>query len=141
MIKTYQYYSSALKCNIFISYDDGVICKVEAENPDIDFVMSERIANDRKASFFVYEVGFLEATKGKIAVKEITRIIPFDAFWDKYNYKTSGRIDAEKAWNKLSVADKIGAYDYIPRYEAMIKLSNVAKMYGSRYLNAKRWIK
>lgn len=142
MIKTYEYFSIGFGGNVQVTYKDGVIHKVELEDTELEVVNSgthpEALA---KCYFFIYEAGFLVATTGKLKVKEITREITFDMFWDAYNYKTSGKEEAKRAWAKLSKVNQVMAYDYIKQYESQLKLNPVSKQYGSSYLNAKRWIK
>jgi hypothetical protein len=74
-------------------------------------------------------------------VKEITREVAFEMFWEKYDYKISGKEEAKRAWQKLSKINQLMAFDYIKQYEGQLKLNPVSKLYGASYLNAKRWVK
>lgn len=142
MINTYQYYSAGFGCNVQVSYKDGLFQKAETDNPEIELKFSEGNPVSRKAYFFIYEEGFLEATKGKTNVVKIEQKITFDMFWDKYNYKhVGGKVEASKAWEKLSDKDKQEAYQYITVYDSMLKVNPVAKLYGASYLNKKRWVR
>jgi hypothetical protein len=75
----------------------------------------------------------------KIKVTELDRKISFDMFWDKYNYKDSGRKKAEEAWNKLNKEDQIKAFDYSSVLDRKLKMGAIAKPYATTYLNQKRW--
>lgn len=139
MIRTYQIYSKPLVCNVRISYKDGIIHSFEADSPAFPV---EECDKNRYVLFFT-ETGFLEAAKTHdISVTEIKREITFEMFWDRYNHKTvGGKIEADKAWKKLSKVDQMEAYDYIAYYESQLKLNPVPKLYAASYLNKKRWIK
>lgn len=142
MVKTYEYFSKGFGSNVQVTYKDGVIQKVELEDTEPEVVNSGTHPDAlAKCYFFIYEEGFLEATKNKLKIKEITRQITFEMFWDAYNYKTSGKEEAKRAWAKLSKINQVMAFDYIKQYEAQLKLNPVSKLYGSTYLNAKRWVK
>lgn len=134
MIKYYQFHSKSLGTIVTVGYDDGILKSMEAQEPQVD--------TDGLWSLFKREAQFLEeAAKKGVKVTPLKREITFDMFWDRYAYKISGKPEAQKAWNKLSRADQAAAYDHIPVYEGQLKLNPVAKLYGSSYLNAKRWIK
>lgn len=142
-MKTYEYFSIGFGGNVQVTYKDGVIHKVELADTKLEVINStnspEAVA---KCYFFIYEIGFLAATQGKLKVKEITREVTFDMFWDAYNYKAvGGKVEAQRAWNKLSKINQLMAFDYIKQYDGQVKLNNVAKLYGARYLNAQRWVK
>jgi hypothetical protein len=138
MIKMYQFYSAPLATSVTVSYDDGMLKSVEAESPNFSIVEKA----EAKYHMFMTEEGFVAAAnKSGIKLIEIKRDITFEMFWDKYNYKTSGKEEAKKAWTKLSKSNQTAAYDYISVYESILKQNPVAKQYGSSYLNAKRWIK
>ncbi|MBL7902919.1 MAG: hypothetical protein JNK73_13060 [Bacteroidia bacterium] len=134
MIRIFQYYSSGMQSNIKLSYNDGFLCAVEIDEP-------KEIKED-KAHFIVREEFFLKLCKHhNIAVTEVEREVSFEMFWERYNYKASGRIPALKAWEKLTKAEQISAYDYIPAYLGHLKMSKTAPKYGSSYLNSKIYIK
>ncbi|WP_395974225.1 hypothetical protein [Chryseobacterium cucumeris] len=68
---------------------------------------------------------------------ELTEIT-FDAFYKRYPRKVGRKEETEKAFNKLSEADKMEAILFI---EALIKLKNdgTAFPYPATYLNKKYW--
>lgn len=140
MIKTYQYHSKGFGCNVQVSYKDGVICGATVEDSTLEVIFSENNPQSKKAFFFVYEEGLLDATKGKTSIIEMNREITFEMFWDAYGYK-HGKAEALKAWNRLSKKDQQEAYYYIPAYESFRKANNHNKLMAASYLNAKRWVK
>lgn len=62
----------------------------------------------------------------------------FQQFWNAYALKRD-RIAAERAWNKLSAADKRKAIAAIPDYKADCQQRGVNRMYAQGYLNHRRW--
>lgn len=64
--------------------------------------------------------------------------ISFEAGWALYNHKIS-RQDAEKAFAKMSEAEKIMFFVSIPKYDAYLRKSRIAKAHMSRYINGKYW--
>lgn len=65
--------------------------------------------------------------------------LSFEAFWTAYNLKVKKDL-AEKAWNKLSEADRILAFLALPRYEAYLVKSGQAKAHPVTWINQKRWL-
>lgn len=136
MINTYQYYSHTLQSLVTISYYDGMLKAV-----DIETVNTERQANET-TNFVTKESNFLEHAKARnIKITKTDRVITFEMFWDKYDYKASGKKEAQTSWSKLSQRDQQGAYDWITPYFSQIKLENKPKLHASSYLNKQRWIK
>lgn len=138
MIKQYQIYSQHLGSSVIISYCEGMLKSLEVESPNIDLIVKA----GKNYTVFYCEADFLElAKKHNIKIVELARVITFELFWNKYAYKNSGKIEAERAFKKLTKTEQIGAYDYIPQYESQLKQNPVSKLHASTYLNAKRWIK
>lgn len=136
MTKIYQYFSKGFNCNIVLWYRDGILCKVEIEDPQLEF------AKERKSYFITHEADFLSGCKNNnIPFTEVQREVTFDMFWKKYNYAASGKIPAQNAWKKLTVQEQQQAFDYIAMYEGHLKQTQTAKKYGSTYLNSKIYIK
>lgn len=71
------------------------------------------------------------------SVSENDKIIPFEVFWNTYNYKKD-RADTVKAWNKLSQKDQRAAYHHIKTYESSLKEWQ-SKRYPATYLNKRTW--
>jgi hypothetical protein len=135
MIRIYQYYSNGFQSEVKLSFLNGSLHQVEVSDP-------KEVEGVSRGYFFMTERGFIESCRNnKIQVIEIKREVTFEMFWERYNYKASGRIPALKAWEKLTEQERISAYDYIPFYEAHLKLSRTAKKYASTYLNSKIYIK
>lgn len=136
MIKSYKYYSQTLQANITISFYEGAFKSVDIE------LGHEVVKKDGLVKFLANEAEFLKEAKDRnIQLIELDREVTFEMFWDAYKYKTSGKIEAEKAWKKLTKDDQIAAFDYIPVYNSILKTNKANRLHGSTYLNAKRWIK
>jgi hypothetical protein len=60
--------------------------------------------------------------------------LSFESAWTLYNHKLS-KLDAEKAFKKLSEAEKIQFFLSIPKYERYLKSSGIAKAHMSTYIN------
>jgi hypothetical protein len=82
--------------------------------------------------------------KGWKSIKNIELIIgqpnlEFDTFWDVYKYKIK-RVVAERAWKKLSKADRINAIKGIEKYDGFLKRKhNQSKANPATYLNQRYW--
>ena len=67
---------------------------------------------------------------------------PIDQEFQKF-YKAypihRGRLDAEKAWRRLSAKDRRAARDGIARYCAICQQQGVSYKYPQGYLNGRRW--
>ena len=62
----------------------------------------------------------------------------FEQFWDAYAYKRDRRA-AERAWKRLSTADRRAAYEGIAAYRADCAHCERQMMYAQGYLNRRRW--
>lgn len=62
----------------------------------------------------------------------------FQRFWDAYGLKRD-RFAAERAWKRLSAADKRKAISAIPDYNADCERRGINRMYAQGYLNHRRW--
>lgn len=138
MTNIYEFYSKPLDCNVTVSYKDHRLVEFKAEDPLFDVELYQ----DHKYHLFSSEKSFIKAVKEHdIKVTILKREVSFEMFWDKYNYKASGKIEASRAWERLTKKEREEAYDHISVYESQLKSKPVSKLHGSSYLNAKRWIK
>lgn len=62
----------------------------------------------------------------------------FQVFWDAYALKRD-RIAAERAWNRLTVADRRNAIAAIPQYTSDCQQRGIRRMYAQGYLSHRRW--
>lgn len=134
MIRLYTYHSMGFGCMVTLAYDDGFLKSVEIEAP-VDTGRPDVKVFNKESDFVAV------CRKHNTPFTEVKRDVTFEMFWERYNYKASGRIPAQKAWDKLTEAERISAYDYIPTYEAHLKMSRTAKKYASTYLNSKIYIR
>ncbi len=64
--------------------------------------------------------------------------VTFEMFWNRYNDKErSSKKKTLTAWDKLSEADQVKAYLFIPVYER--KRGNADKKYATTYLSDQLW--
>ena len=74
-----------------------------------------------------------------ITLVEKKKEITFLDFWNSYNDKlNSSKKRTEKAWEKMTKANQIAAYNFIPKYIAHLP-PGVRKKYAETYLNAELW--
>ena len=72
-------------------------------------------------------------------VTEVLESIDFTAFWNRYNDKARrSRVKTERVWNRMSRAEQVKAYNYVPQYFRSIP-SGVMKKYATTYLNDQLW--
>lgn len=74
----------------------------------------------------------------KLVFSLTDRDITFEMFWNRYNDKSrSSRKKTEQKWNKLSKADQVKAYCYIPVY--LKNKGEAGLKYAETYLHAELW--
>lgn len=72
-------------------------------------------------------------------VTEVLESIDFNAFWNRYDDKArSSRIKTERVWNRMSRAEQMKAYNFVPKYFRSIP-GGVMKKYATTYLNDQLW--
>ena len=62
----------------------------------------------------------------------------FDRFWNLYALKRD-KVAAQRAWQRLTAADRRAAIDGIPAYHEACQQRGIAMMYPQGYLNHRRW--
>lgn len=67
-----------------------------------------------------------------------TAIHDFDRFWNLYALKRD-KVAAQRAWQRLSAADRRAAIDGIQAYRDACQQRGIAMMYPQGYLNHRRW--
>lgn len=138
-MKTYQYHSQIFRSDVQVSYNkQGILCGfIVMDASQIESLHTQ----EKQFKNFYYQKDFLgEAALHKLKFTEVQRVVTFEMFWIRYNHKDCGRAEGLKAWNKLSKEDQIDGFDFIPRYESILKQPPFpAKLYATTYLNKKRW--
>lgn len=72
-------------------------------------------------------------------VTEVLESIDFNAFWNRYDDKArSSRIKTERVWNRMSRAEQVKAFNFVPKYFRSIP-GGVMKKYATTYLNDQLW--
>lgn len=73
-------------------------------------------------------------------IVEVVNEITFETFWETYDHKAlSHKKKSVAIWNKLSMAERIKAYQHLNKYFYQIKVNNTPKMYANTYLNSEIW--
>ena len=74
-----------------------------------------------------------------ITLTQVKQNVSFDDFWRRYDHKTvSSKKKALTAWQRMSEAEQIKAYNYIPRYLQNLP-TGISKKYAETYLNSQLW--
>lgn len=136
---TYQYYSAKFDSEVQVSYNrNGILSGFQVMRPDVNELKSR----DQCFSNYFQERDFLaEAKKHSLKLVKVEREVSFDEFWETYKQKDCGRTKAEQIWNKMSKADQVEAFDFIPGLNGILKNNGTAKPYATTYLNQRRWIR
>lgn len=135
MLNYYKYYADGLQSNVIVCYEDGYLQSFEVETPQ------ETNTEKRLYGMYKSELEFLEGSKQyKVIITKIEREINFEMFYEKFNNKV-GKLEAKKAWDKLTKLERQQAYDFIPSYLNHKRQTNSAIQYPASYLNSKRFIK
>lgn len=71
-------------------------------------------------------------------MKKKTAQPTFDDFWQAYPLHKA-RMDAERAWNRLTARDKREAIAALPAYTADCQKRGIAFKYAQGWLNGRRW--
>lgn len=138
-MKTYQYHSAKLGCEVQVSYNKhGILCEFKTLVTD----MEKHYSGEKEFKNFYHEEDFKAAAlHHKLKIVEVARVVTFDMFWEEYKQKDCGRTKGELAWNKLSKTEQLEAFDFIKSFNSILKNSGTAKPYATTYLNSKRWIR
>lgn len=95
-----------------------------------------------QAAWFLHNLPARTDAMGRFAgmdVVEVLESIDFAAFWDRYNDKArSSRVKTERVWNRMSRAEQVKAYNFVPKYFRSIP-GGVMKKYATTYLNDQLW--
>lgn len=90
---------------------------------------------------FPFSIALLEelAKGDTVTLTRVIEEVTFDQFYETYGYKMD-RQQALKAWEKLSAADQIRAYEAIPAYNHyLLKNGHIQRLYPASYLNGRKF--
>jgi hypothetical protein len=76
--------------------------------------------------------------KKQIIIELMLEDYSFDSFWTKYNLKVK-KEPSQKAFEKLSLVDKIKCFTKLPDYDAHLIKTGVAKAHMVTWINQKRF--
>lgn len=139
-MKTYEYHSVIFGAPVQVTYNKHGIFSgfVVLSGGQVERVSTA----SKNVQNHLYEVDFISAAKThKLKFTEVDRVVTFEMAWDKYRQKDCGRAKGEMAWNKLSKADQVEAFDFIDAFKGIIKMNQTALPYFTTYINSKRWIR
>lgn len=110
------------------------------------FNASEAILNDEQLTWFVENIKHsstslvsLITETPKLKIQQITTEITFSMMWDRYNDKTtSSKKRAQEKWSRMTRAEKVKAYYYVPQYFGSLG-AGVRKKYLETFLNSEIW--
>lgn len=137
---TYQYFSVKFGSPVQVSYNKhGILTGFSVLNNELVEKIQSHSAMFE--NFFREQEFLMSAKQHGLKLTQIERVVTFDMFWEAYQEKSCGRKKAEATWNKLSKADQIRAFDYIPALNGLLKMNGTAKAYATTYLNQERWNK
>lgn len=74
----------------------------------------------------------------RFIITEHLQEVTFEQFYNAYGVKEA-RKKAFAAWNRLSKAEQLKAYNYIPRLKTKTINTSIAMPYPATYLNQQRW--
>jgi len=76
--------------------------------------------------------------KKHVSIELVLNDYSFDAFWIKYNLKVKKEL-AQKAFEKLSLVDKIKCFNGLKKYDEFLAKSTQAKAHMVTWINQKRF--
>lgn len=119
-----------------------VIVKFNDEDCFAGIDFSEADISFEQVKWFLKKLPANSRSMGMYAgldVSEVRETIDFAAFWNLYNDKArSSRVKTERVWNRMSRAEQVKAYNYVPKYFQSIP-GGVMKKYATTYLNDQLW--
>lgn len=114
------------------TYKAGILSGVNILNDNVQYNVAEKVFTK---TLYGLEEEFLEFLQKHSAVFELNERHPtFEDFWSKWLKKVK-KVEAEKQWKKLSIAEQIQAYNYLSQY-------NRRKMQNGEYIqNPDSWLR
>ncbi|MFD1816405.1 hypothetical protein SAMN04515674_12176, partial [Pseudarcicella hirudinis] len=71
---------------------------------------------------------------------EIEENLTFEQFWERYAHKQlSNKKRTQVKWNKMTEAERLKAFLFIPKYEHLVMKQGIQKKHAETYLNAELW--
>ena len=133
-MKTYHLTSTAFTGYVSIVFgDNGLLQSTD---------MSTATLSEQQQRWFLHNIPSVEADLQRIIassdtakIMEVKQEVTFEDFYRRYGNKV-GKKEAQRKWARMSKAEQIKAYNFIPKY---LQGLTVAMMYPASYLNAERW--
>ncbi len=125
---------------MYFTYDQELLTKMElagmAKQEQVKWAI-------RKAENLSSEVEMWKAIENKrldFDYMEVPQDLSFAFFWNAYDYKKGKIPMTQKAWMKLTDAEKIEAIIYIPKLKEQKRIDTTAMPYPATYLNGRYWM-
>jgi hypothetical protein len=85
---------------------------------------------------------FLKKANSSASVREVFKDVSFEDFWERYfsgrGSDNSSKKKARVRWERMSISDRMRAFEYIPRYLNKIPHGIGVKL-AETYLNSELW--
>lgn len=128
-------------------FTGGVIFRFKDSGALLSFDVSEAELSEVQSQWLISRcpthIDKLKEIIGKSTTAKITELeageVTFEMFWNKYDSKThSSKKRTLVKWNKMTLGERVKAYNYINKYVVGLK-PGVEKKYAETYLNAELW--
>lgn len=139
-VQTFRIFSKKLEKDNFVSYLDNTLISLTI-SPDFNSHLRKYFMDQLPVTIADGEDlhKLLIKRYDTCTVTLVMYVASFEEFWEAYRYKHD-KLDAEAAYEKLSVTDKIAAIEGIEKYDRWLKHTGIAKKYAVRYLKKKEWL-
>lgn len=128
--------SSSFTGQVVFEYNEAGL--LEAMRMDADMTDKQRAFLGGLLPWTINDIEALRASAKTASFILQDRELTFAMFWNRYNDKSrSSRKKTEVVWNKLSTADQVKAYLYIPTY--LKNKGSAEKKHATTYLNDELW--
>jgi hypothetical protein len=143
-MKKYVMTSTQFEGEITFEYGDSGLLR-SLTTPDdfsglqLSFLLSHVPSTVERMKGFIE---FLKEMNSQATVREIVKEVTFDEFWNRYfkgrGSDNSSKKKARTRWERMSMYDRVKAYEYIPRYLNKIPVGVGIKL-AETYLNSEVW--
>ena len=140
MTREYIAIHKKIDIKMYFTYNQELLTKLELSGMAKEEQVKWAI---RKAENLSSEVEMWKAIENKkldFEYMEMPRDLRFEMFWQMYAYKKGKIVATQRAWEKLTDAEKIEALLYIPKLKEQKRIDTTAMPYPATYLNGRYWM-